>query len=157
MSHVYTVNFTPTAETVAMDLCELVAADDRPIRILGFRVFQTSEVGDAQDEQILVQWVRGNTTSGSGGAAAATLATGKMGHEPTSGFTQEVGNTTAASAGTAVVCYSSGWNVRAPLEVTLTEKQQFGTDQGLGFLVLRLGAPVDSVTMGCSVDVEELP
>lgn len=152
---VYNCHFTATAETLAIDLCELVAADDRPIKVIGFRLWQTSEVGDAQDEQLQVAWVRGNTTSGSGGSAAAS-GVGKLGTEPTSAFQFEAGNTTAASSGTAVTVYSSGWNVRAPMEVTLTEKQQFGTHQGLGLLVLRLsGAPVDSVTMGCSIDVEE--
>lgn len=156
MSNVYTVELAPTSISAAtVDLMELAAADDRPIRVLGFRAWQTSDVGDAQDEVIGLKWVRGNTTSGSGGSAAAS-GVGKLGHEPTSAFQFEAGNTTAASGGTAVTPYSTGKNVRGPVEVTFTEKQQIGTDQGLGLLVLRLAAaPADAITIAVSVDVEE--
>lgn len=158
MSNVYTVELAPTSISAAtVDLIEITAADDRPIRILGFRAWQTTDFGDAQDEIVGLKWVRGNTTSGSGGSAAAS-GVGKTGREPASGFQFEAGNTTAASGGTAVTPYSTGKNVRGPVEITLTEKQQFGTDQGLGLLVLRLAAaPVDAITLAVSVDVEELP
>jgi hypothetical protein len=155
MGRKYTVNLSPTAFTVATDLAELTPADDIPIAILGFRVWQTTELGDAAEEEITLSWIRGHTTSGTGGSAATPVL--KDHRDAAAAVTAEVGNTSAASAGTTTVAYSTGWNVRAPLEVTFTPEQQIRSDQGNTTLVLRMGAaPADSTTIGCSVDVEEL-
>jgi len=156
MGRMYCCTLAPTAITVAADLFELTPADDKPVIVHGFRVFQTSDVGDAQDEILGLAWVRGNATSGSGGNAAAN-AVPKAAGDSTSGFTFESGNTTAASTGTPVTCYQTGWNVRAPLEVVFTPEQRIVCTQGQSLLVLRmLGAPADSLTIGASVDVEEI-
>src|SRR5262245_28100387 len=156
MARCYTVNLTPTAIAVATtDLVELSAADDVPIRIRAIRFWQTSDAGDAQDEVITLNIQRGNTTSGSGGSAFTPIA--KSNRDPAATFAAEVGNTTAASAGTAVTVYSTGVNVRAPFEMIFPEDLMPYTDQGGGFLVVRMGAaPADSLTIGCSVDVWEL-
>ena len=156
MGRVYTINLTATAFTVAADLVEITPADDLPVLIHGFRVWQTTELGDAAEETIPIGWVRGNTTGGSGGNTSVA-ATPKNHRDAAAGMTVETANTTAASAGTAVTVYSTGWNVRAPLEVVFTPEQRIRADQGNTLLVLRLlAAPADSTTIGCSVDVEEL-
>lgn len=156
MGRVYTIHLAPTAITVAADLVEITPADDKPVLIHGFRVYQTTDFGDAQDEVLALAWVRGNTTSGSGGNTSVA-STPKVPSDAAAGATVETANTTAASAGTAVTCYSTGWNVRAPLEVVFTPEQRIMATQGQTLLVLRmLGAPADSLTIGCSVDYEEL-
>lgn len=155
MPRCYTVNFAPTSETVAIDLVALVSADDIPIKIRAIRVWQTSDFGDAQDEVLTLNLVRGNTSAGTGGAAGTQVPRNPK--DVAASFTSRVGDTTAASAGTAVTTYSTGWNVRAPLEIIFPEDMMPGTDQTTGFLVLRLGAaPADAITIGCSVDVWEL-
>lgn len=154
MQRCYTVNLAPAAATAAIDLAALVSADDIPIKVRAIRVWQTSDVGDAQDEVLTLNIVRGNTTPGAGGAAGTQAP--KSPKDSAASFTSRVGDSTAASAGSPVTVYSTGWNVRAPLEVTFTEDEMPGTDQGTGFLVLRLGAaPADSLTIGCSIDVWE--
>lgn len=155
MPRCYTVNLTPAAFTVAADLVALVSADDIPLKVRAIRVWQTTDFGDAQDEVLTLNLVRGNSTPGSGGAAGTQVP--KNPKDSAASLTSRVGDTTAASAGTAVTVYSTGWNVRAPLEMIFPEDQMPGTDQGTGFLVLRLGAaPADSLTIGCSIDVWEL-
>lgn len=155
MGRFYAVNFTPTALTASADLFELTPADDRPILIHGYRVWQTSDTGDAQEEVLTLNMVRGNTSSGTGGSAATPARKNRT--DPTASFTAEVGNGTQASGGTTETPYSTGWNVRAPLEVVFTPEQRVRCDQGDTMIVLRLGsAPADSLTIGCSVDVEEL-
>lgn len=155
MTRCYTVNFSPTSETVAVDLIALAAADDIPIRIRSLRVWQTSDVGDAQDEILTVLIVRGNTTAGSGGAAGTQPPV--LPKEAAASFTSRTGDTTAASAGTAVTVWSDGWNVRSPLDIIFPDNEMRGTDQGTGFLVVRLAAaPADAVTIGCAVDVWEM-
>lgn len=156
MGRLYCIHLAPTAFTVAADLVEITPADDIPVLIHGFRVWQTTELGDAAEEVLSLAWVRGNTSTGSGGNTSVA-ATPKDHRDAAAGMTVETANTTAASGGTAVTCYSTGWNVRAPLEVVFTPEQRIRADQGNTLLVLRLlAAPADSVTIGCSVDVEEL-
>lgn len=156
MGRVYTANLAPTAITAAADLFELTPGDDIPLLVHGFRVWQTSDLGDAQEEIITLSWVRGNATSGSGGNAAAAPVP-KDHRDPTAVATFESANTTAASTGTPVTVYSTGWNVRAPLEVVFTPEQRIRADQANTLLVLRMGAaPADSLTIGASVDFEEV-
>ena len=155
MPRLYTTNLAPTAITVAADLVEFTPADDIPILIHGFRVWQTTDTGDAQEEIITLSWVRGNATSGSGGSTPTAVP--KNNRDAAAGVTIEGANTTAASAGTAVTAYSTGWNVRAPLEVVFTPEQRIRADQGNTLLVLRMGAaPADSISIGVSIDFEEL-
>lgn len=155
MGRLYTIYLAATAFTVAADLVEILAGDDLPVLVHGFRVWQTTELGDAAEEVIGLAWVRGNTTSGSGGNTSVA-ATPKNNADAAHGMTIETANTTQASAGTAVTCYATGWNVRAPLEVVFTPEQRIRTG-GTALLCLRLlGAPADSTTIACSVDVEEL-
>lgn len=156
MGRVYTITLAATAFTVAADLVEITPADDIPVLIHGFRVWQTTDLGDAQEEIIGLSWVRGNTTSGSGGNTSVASVP-KNHRDSAASATVETANTTAASAGTAVTVYSTGWNVRAPLEVIFTPEQRVRADQGNTLLVLRmLAAPADSLTVGCSIDVEEI-
>lgn len=155
MGRMYTVHLAPTAITVAADLAELGPADDKPILIHGFRVWQTTDLGDAAEEVISLAWVRGNTTGGSGGNTAVA-STPKDPGDAASGVAAETANTTAASAGTAVTCYSTGWNIRAPLEVVFTPEQRIKCTQAVLLVLRMLAAPADSLTIGCSVDYEEL-
>ena len=155
MGRIYTVNLSPTAITVAADLVELTPAANMPLLVHGFKVWQTTDTGDAAEELITLSWVRGHTTSGSGGSAAPPVP--KDHHDAAASATAEAGNTTAASVGTTTVVYSTGWNVRSPLEVVFTPEQRVRADAGNTTLVLRMGAaPADSLTIGCSVDVEEI-
>ena len=157
MINIYTAVLAPTAVTVAADLFEITPASNVPILIHGLRVFQTSDFGDAQDEVIGLAIVAGNTTSGSGGNAAAAPAKRGGTIQATASATFESANTTAASAGTARTCYSTGWNVRAPLEIVFTPEQRIRVSAGETLCVLRmLGAPADSLTIGASIDFEEI-
>lgn len=152
----YWVDLTPTAVTVAADLLELNPADDKPIRVLGVNIHQTTDTGDAAEEIITLTWVRGNATSGSGGSTATPVPCDPS--DTAAGFTVETFNTTQASTGTPVFGPRHGWNVRAPLERPYTPEESFYCTQGAGVrLCLRMGAaPADSITIGGSVLIEEM-
>lgn len=155
MGRMYTINLAPTAITVAADLVEITPPDDRPVRIHGFRVWQTTDVGDAAEEIITLSWIRGHTTSGSGGNTSVTPVPMDP-DDPSANMTVETANTTAASAGTGVTVYATGWNIRAPLEVPYVPEFRRKALQGSTTIVLRMGAaPADSLTIGASIDVEE--
>lgn len=154
MGRKYWVDLPPTAITVAADLFELTPASNKPIRVLSLNLHQTSDFGDAQDEVISVVWVRGNTTSGSGGSAPTPRPTNPS--DAAAGFTAEAANTTAASAGTGVNLPRHGFPVRAGLERPYTPDEAPETS-GTALLVLRMAAaPADSLTIGGCILVEEL-
>src|SRR5262252_6621779 len=119
MGRIYVATLAPTAIAVATtDLVAVLAATQIPIGIRAIRWWQTSDFGDAQDEIIQLRLVRGNTTAGSGGSTFTPLAKNKK--QAAASFTARIGDTTAASAGTAENTYNTGVNVRSPFEMIFT-------------------------------------
>jgi len=152
---VYYVDLPATAVTVAADLLEITVADDKPVEILGFELLQTTDLGDAAEEIIGVEWVRGNATSGSGGSTSTPRP--KNPTDTAAGFTCEIFNTTAASTGTPVILPHHGWNIRIPTQVIYTPEISPEASQANTLLVLRmLAAPADSITISGYVIVREL-
>lgn len=154
MGRKYWVDLPPTAVTVAADLMELTPADDKPVRILATNLFQTTDFGDAAAEGLSVYWCRGNTTSGSGGSTSTPRPCNP--NDAAAGFTAEIFNTTAASAGTVVIGPRHGFNVQIPIERPYTPEEVWEGSQGNTLVVLRMsGAPADSITVSGAVLVEE--
>jgi hypothetical protein len=150
----YTVEFDALAISAATtDIIELDAAAEKPINVLGWVIGQTTDMGDAQAEGLRYRWVRGNTTSGSGGSTPTPRPCNPT--AAAAGFTAETGNTTAASAGTAVNLATVPWTIQAADWVWLPDGCDFGTS-GANLLVMRLvAAPTDSVTLSGTVWVLE--
>jgi hypothetical protein len=155
MGRVYTVDIAPVAITVAADIIELTPADDKPIEILGIvDLLQTTELGDAAEEIIGLVWVRGHTTSGSGGAAPTPTPLDP--NDAAAGFTAEALNTTPASVGTTTNLLRHGWNVRQPLTIFYPPECLPQASQANTTLVLRMAAaPGDSTTISGSIIVRE--
>jgi hypothetical protein len=150
---VYTVSSDVDAATTADDIIELDAAAEKPIAVLGWYLSQSTELGDAAEEGIRYAWVRGNTTSGSGGASVTPRPVNIS--DAAAGFTTEMNNTTAASAGTAVNLFQGAWNLRYPDLVWLPEGCEM-TTSGTVLLCLRLlAAPTDSTSFALTVWVRE--
>lgn len=153
MPRTYTVEFESDAATTADDLMELDAAAEKPIEVIGWSIRQSTEIKEAEEEQIRYRWVRGNTTSGSGGAAATPRPVNMT--DAAAGFAAEVGNTTAASAGTAVNLWSGNFNLRVGEDIWLPADAGLWTS-GTTLLVCRLlAAPTDSVSFTMTVVVVE--
>lgn len=151
---VYTVDLAQVAITVAADLFEITPADDKPVTILGFELYQITDLGDAAEEIIGVEWIRGHTVSGSGGATPTPRPLNPS--DAAAGFTAEAGNTTAANTGTTVILQNHGWNVRIPTQVVYTPETCPKASQANTTLILRmLNAPADSLTIGGHVIVME--
>jgi hypothetical protein len=155
MGRKYTIDLSPTAITVAADLVEITPADDKPVIVHGFEVYQTTDTGDAAEEIISLTWVRGHTTSGSGGSAVTPRPLNPS--DTAAGMTAEALNTTAASVGSTVNLSRHGWNVRIPTAVFYPPELRPEVTQANTTLVLRMGAaPADSLTIGGCIYVEEL-
>lgn len=160
MGRMYTVpaTFTLTNTGGNADLCFLSPADDKPIKLVGFTLGQTSEAGDAAEEniRITVRHMTATVTNGSGGSAATPVGGGGGG----AGFTARVNDTTVATTtGTDQIREELAWNERnTPYERYYTEEKRrdcFTAKQGEA-LVLRCESTVaDDVSITLTVDVEE--
>jgi hypothetical protein len=153
-SRIYTVSFTATAVTAAVDLFELTPADDKPIEIIGIFLGQSSDSGDAQAEAVPFRVIRGHTTSGSGGSTPTARPCDRSG--AAAGFTCEANNTTPASAGTTVDLLCDVWNLQAGYALWLPEGCGLEASQGDTTILVRLGgAPADSITVSATLFIKE--
>jgi hypothetical protein len=155
MGRVYSVNFENVAVTAAQDFFEISPADDHPVKLLGLFLSQSTEVGDAAEEMMRVQVIRGHTSSGSGGSAQTPVPVDPG--SPAAGFAAEVNNTTIAASGSTVILHSETFNERTGMAMWWTPETAPMAHQGNTTIVVRLLAnPADSVTMGGTLYVEEL-
>jgi hypothetical protein len=154
MGRLYTVSFSKVATTVAADLFEITPADDKSIEIIGLFIANNSDFGDAQAENIPYKVIRGNTTSGSGGTAPTPRPLDRNG--PAAGFTAEVNNTTAASAGSPLDLHASAFNVAVGEALWLPEGCGWQASQADTLIVVRLAsAPADSIELSGTLYVKE--
>lgn len=156
MARTYSVVFEGVAVTATQDFFEITPADDKPVEIVGLFLSQYSDAADAQDELLSYSVIRGHATSGSGGSAPTPRP--MLSNEAAAGFTAEVNNTTAASAGTGVVLHRGAFNVRAGEAIWFPPEARPSASQGDSTIVVRLNAaPADSLTMNGTLYVRELP
>lgn len=142
----YTVAFEGVAVTAAQDFFEFTPADDKPIAICGLFIGQTSDFGDAQDEILRYQIIRGFTTSGSGGGTATPRPLNRS--DASAGFTCEINNSTQANTGTTHMLHTNSFNVRVGENLWLPAGMWWSASQADTTLVVRLAtAPADSLTM----------
>lgn len=153
----YMIYRVPTSITVAIDAIEIACADDKMIEVLASGAYQegTADMGDAQAEVLSADWIRGNTTSGSGGASYTPVPVDPG--DAACGAAIEVGNTTAASSGTAVLVRPAGGiNVQIPYDRPFIPEERIYTTQAAGLLCLRMrAAPLDAIIMGWWALIQE--
>jgi len=155
MSGVYSAQFTGVAITAAQDLFELVAGSGKPIVVLGFEIGQTTDVGDAAEEILSLNFNSGQTTSGSGGSSVTPAAT-DTGNTVAASATCEANNTTKASAGTILTHWSGTWNIRVPQEKVFTQEQQIIIAASRRCTLELVGAPADSITVNGTIWFQEI-
>jgi hypothetical protein len=146
---------TPAAFTASFDFLELTPADDKPIVLLRFNCFNTTDLGDAAEEMLKTTVVRGNTVSGSGGTTAANGNSANP-SDATSGFTFEALNSTKSNTGTTKELAQIGWNVRIPMDFVYLPEERDEAGQGNTLLCWRCDStPADSITVGGGATVGE--
>lgn len=128
MGRIYSVVMASVAITNAngdVDWLELTPADDKPVKLRGFMLSQTSEVGDAQEEGLRFRILRlpATVTSGSGGTSPTPAPMDSA--DAAAGATTECNNpTVATTSGTAVVLVEFGWNERnTPYEMWFPDER----------------------------------
>lgn len=138
-----------------VDLLELDAAADKPIELVAIRLGQSTELQEAQEEQLRVAVVRGNTTTGNG---STTTPQPMSPGDAAAGFTAETLGTTPASAGTAVNLDAFDWPVRLGFEWGPVPAGFGYWTSGTVLLCVRLMAAVaDDLSASMSFTVIEYP
>ncbi len=157
MGRIYTARFDPTAITAAVDLFEVLAAADVPVHIHGWHLFQTTELGDAAEEILEIETVRGvGATGGSGGQAAAEYPRDVNG--PAAVTAVEARNTTrmTAGGGSVTTLEELGWNLRIPWDFFYPPELRARVDPGELWTLALVTAPGDSTDIGGTLWLEEL-
>lgn len=154
------IKYTGVVEAVSVsaiqDFFYLKAGATWPVRLLGLEIFQTgnSDVGDAQEEMLRWQIKIGATTAGSGGSSV----TPRNGRGNTANTTVRANDTSQATGGTALTCFSSAFNIRAGLIWMPTPEMSevFVCPAATVIQIAFPAAPADAVTFSGTVYFEEL-
>lgn len=154
---VYTVQFDNVSVSAIQDLFEITPADDKPVAIVGLFLSQTGvgDIGDAAEEVLPVQIIRGFTSSGSAGTAPTPVPVNPI--DTAAGFTAEVNNTTVATTGTTTTVHSDNFNVRVGYQNWWPEGCEPAASQANTTIIVRLTrAPADAITLSGTLYVREL-
>ena len=140
------------ARTVQFDAFELTPADDKPIVLHHVVIGQTTDLGDANEEVLVMEILRGGTamTSGSGGTGSLAAQT-PIARDPVdtaSGVTYDTGNETLATFTSGVTVWREPFNIRIGLDRIFIPEERIECSQANGGIVVRISAPADSVTWG---------
>ncbi len=146
--------FNGVAITAQQDLFEINAPAAKAVRLLMVKLTQTTEVGDAQEENLSVLFKRGQTTSGTGGTNPTVINL----HGETAGTAVvDANNTTKATGGTILTFDTDVWYERAPfLWVPPTEKLTPVIPAGVRMTVELATTPADSITANGTIYWEEI-
>lgn len=158
MGRLYSIPFNGTLANAAgdTDLVEILPADDKPVKLRGFKFGQTSELGDSAEEQVRISILRlaATVTGGSGGAAVGTPAPMNLG-DTAAAFAAEVNNSTVAtSSGTTETLEEFSINIRAPFE-TWWPDFCWNVRQGSGLVIRCQSTVADDISAQWTAIVEE--
>lgn len=158
MGRLYSESFDGLSVTNANgthDLFSILPAVDRPVRLHQVVLSVTSELGDAEEEQLRIGIGVGHTTAPSGGTAGAGEPLISV-NDAADAATVRYGDTTIATAGTNVFRYHDAFNVRTGWNYYPAPEHRIMVENA-AYLVVRLMAAVtDDVTMSGTIIYEEV-
>ena len=157
LGRLYTVSFDAVSYTTANgdhDYFAVAPADDKPCVIEAIYIYTTTEVGDAQEEQVRWSIVRGNTTVGSGGATPTPAPINP--NDSAASFGARTSDTTpATAAGTTL--HVGTFNIRTGLEYVPPPEHRIPVAEAQTRLCIRqLAALADDASMSGTLYVREL-
>jgi len=139
------------------DLFYIAPADDKPVALWELELYVISELGDAAEEWLRLQVIRGFTSVGSGGTSVTLSATPRQNlADADPAVTLRYNDSTVATTGTTQILWGGGMNVRAGLDkVWLPETRPWCTQGQSSILVRLMAAVTDDVTMSGTLTFEE--
>lgn len=159
MSRFYRVPYTGTITAAGgdTDLIALTPADDKPIRLVGWIIGQTSEVGDAAEENLRITVRHMTATVTVTGGTGVTPVPNRPGTDTAAGFTATANSTTVATtSGTGTIAEELAWNERnTPWERWIPEELRPRAAQGEYLIIRQETTVADDYTIGLTFLVEE--
>lgn len=158
MSRLYVATFKSIAVTVQQDLFELLAPTTLPAAVHGFMLSQSTELGDAAEEQLLLTTNRGEgtVTTGSGGSTLTARPLSRA--DAASSLVVKANNTTKMVVGTGalVELEAHNWNVRIPYIFWYTPETRPLIRPSDRWTLELETTPVDSITISGTIWFEEI-
>lgn len=160
MSRKYTVPYAGTLTNAGgdCDLFELTPGDDKPIRLRGLILAQTSEVADAAEEGLRISIIHLGATVTTGNGTSVTPAPIDL-VDTAAGFAAEAnGATVATTSGTSTTMYEFAWNIRiSPMEMWWPDEQLAPlARQGAAIVVRCQTTAADDISIAITAIVEEI-
>jgi hypothetical protein len=156
MGRFYSVPFSATSVSAAVDAFEVLASASKPFVLHEVTIAQSSDYGDAQAEglSVLIKKATGSYTSGSGGSTVTPAK--HLTNDAAAGPTAEVCNTTQAAAGSGALTTirAEAFNVQAGYQYLPTPEQRI-TFLAAEAVVVSITAPADAVTLSGTLIFEE--
>ncbi len=162
MGRIYRVPFTGTLTTAGgdSDLLSLLPADDKPIKLIGWILGQTTELGDTAEEnlRLTMRHMTATVTIGTGGSAVTPVANrpGVLDHVA-AGFTARCNDTgVATTSGVSAIMEEMAWNIRStPWERHILEELHPFAGQGEALIIRSEDTPGDDITVAYTFFVLE--
>ena len=156
MGRIYTAQFNGVAATAQQDLFEIIAPSTAIVVIHDLYLGQTTELGDAAEEQLLLLMKSGQTAGGGFGTSPAKVPL--LFGDAASGATVAANNTTKATAGTIVTHggFPPIWNIRVPFEKIWTPECRPILAPSRRWTFELATTPADSITLSGSITWEEI-
>jgi len=160
MGRIYTISYAGTLTNAGgnADLLELLPADDKPTKLLGWIIGAYSDAGDAAAEQVNVTVLRLPATVTTGNGTAVTPASLDATNNVAYGGTAECnGATVATTSGSAVTLMELAWTIQAsPWEFWFPEPKLVPVvRQGEGLIVRHSSTVADDVSVALTFFIEE--
>jgi hypothetical protein len=137
------------------DLIEIVPASNKPVKLRGFMVSQSTET-DQEGLRITVKRLPATFTSGSGGSSVTPIPCDSA--DVAAGAACECNNTTVATtSSTAVTLFDAAWNVRnSPFDYWFPSAEFSPKVKGAEGMVVRLETTAaDDLTGSFTFCIEE--
>jgi hypothetical protein len=159
VGRIYAVAFSATVTNAGgdTDLWEFLPADDKPIKLRGFRLGQTSELADAAEESVRITITRlAATVTSSDGTSRTPIPMDSA--DVAAGFSAEYnGDTVATTSGATTIIEEMAWNLRmSPFEVWYPD-DRFApkAKQGEGLFIRLQSTLTDDIDFAGTAWVEE--
>lgn len=152
----FPTSITVTAAGTDADIMSITPTDDHPCRLKSLLISNSSEVAEAQEEDIRFQLVRQTVFVAGSGGGTVTAGKTKRASASTNAPTVRANDTTRSTGGATEVLLEFGWNERAtPLELRWDDiADQFDVIQGEGLILYMPGTVADDMTMQVTAVVE---
>lgn len=159
MPRTYRIPYTGTLTNAGgdADLLEILPASGKPIRLVGWILGQTTELGDAAEENLRLT-IRRLAATVTGGNGTSVTPVPSDGNDTAAGFAAECnGATVATTSGANTVVEESAWNIRSsPWERWIPEEMRPRAVNGEALVVRCESTPTDDITIALTFFVEEL-